>query len=274
MNVLKGGFLGTGIVGICGTLTVGGIIERSMINCDIDIQKPIDTVSIIMASYNEEALIEVSTSSAQNQSIIAKYPEYFEFILVDGGSQDRTVEFAEPFVDKIIIAPRGKLTARKIATSYAKGNIIVSADSDTYYPYHWLNTLLKPFSEPNLNVTGINGSTFDYGIPKVPGMAYTIGSFLERTILRPRQMVGRNSAYYKHNYYLSGGFNDNINQFNLEDILNEEEIAFGDRLSKFGKIMFKVNAYCIHFGGRKIGCRLGLYDKDYCDAIGIGKDRF
>lgn len=270
MNILK-----TGVIGTFGTLALGHTIEKSMGTCDTDVQKPIDTVSIIMASYDEEALIEISTSSIKSQSIIAAYPQYFEFILVDSMSRDRTVELARPFVDKVIIAPRGKLTARNIATDQSRGNIIVSTDSDTYYPYNWLNTLLKPLNDLNHpHIAGVNGSTFDYGIPKIPGIVHTIGSFLDRTVVHRNQMVGRNSAYYKHDFYFSGRFREDINQFNLRDILKEEEKDFGNRLAKLGKIIFKVNAYCVHLGGRKIGCRWGLENRQICETYRFGKDRF
>ena len=262
-----------GIIGIFGTFIAGDITERYMGNFDTDVQKPIDTVSIIMSSYNEEYAIELASSSSKEQSIIQEYPEYFEFILVDSGSSDKTLDLAEPFVDKIVIAPRGKLTARNIATRQAKGNIIVSTDADTYYPYHMLNTLLKPFNEQS--IAGVVGSTLDYSIPNIPGQIHSVVyNIVDRLILHPKQMIGRNSAFWKHLFYLSGRFNENIDQFNIDSMLNEEELGFGNRLSKFGNIIYKLNATCVHLGGRKIACRFGLESRNSCKGYGIGIDRF
>lgn len=262
-----------GIIGILGTYAGANITERYMGDFDTDIQRPIDTVSIIMASYNEEYAIELATSSVREQSIIQEHPEDFEFILVDSGSKDKTIELAEPFVDKIIITPRGKLTARNIATAQAKGNIIVSVDSDTYYPYHWLNTLLKSFN--GQSIAGVLGSTLDYGIPNIPGQVHTVAyNIFDRMILHPKQMPGRNSAYWKHLFYLLGRFNETVNQFNIDSMIAEEEINFGNRLSKFGKIVFKLNATCVHLGGRKVACRFGLESRESCKRYGIGIDRF
>lgn len=266
-----------GIIGILGTFAGANITEKYMGDFDTDIQKPIDTVSIIMASFNEEYAIELASSSIREQSIIQEYPKDIEFILVDSGSTDKTVELAEPFVDKVIIAPRGKLTARNIATVQAKGNIIVSADSDSYYPYHWLNTLLKPFSEPfnDQPIAGVIGSTLDYSIPNLPGQVHTVAyNIFDRMIMHPKQMPGRNCAYYKHLFYLLGRFNETINQFDLNSMVAEEEIDFGDRLSKLGKIVFKLNAPCIHLGGGKVACRFGLESRESCKRYGIGIDRF
>ena len=112
--------LKAGMIGGFGILTTSSILESKMKKCDTNILQPIDTVSIVMPSYNEERFIGLAASSVREQSIIQEFPEMFEFLLVDSGSVDKTVELAEPFVDKVIIAPRGKLTARNIAINEAK----------------------------------------------------------------------------------------------------------------------------------------------------------
>jgi len=273
------------ITAVLGTLTVNGFIEREMNNPDIETYKPVDTVSIIVPSFNEERFIKKSLSSIRGQSIISEYPEYFELILVDSGSDDNTVPIAEPYVDKIIKVPiRGKLTARNIAIGQAKGNIIVSVDSDTYYGPFWLNTLLGPFNDiynPNYdnNIIGIVGSTYDPHIPMIPTPIRNIAEIFDRKLIHPNQMVGRNSAFWKHSFYLSGRFDDiNTNQLNVKAMIKEEEQGFGNRLIKLnggkGNIIFKLNANCVHLGGQKIGCRLGTENKAICDGIGIGIERF
>jgi len=151
------------------TYATANIIENKMRNYDTDVYAPIDTVSIIVPSINEELYIERSLKSLTNQSIIQQYPDMFEIILVDSGSEDNTIPIAEYFIDNIIRVPiRGKLTARNIATNQAKGNIIVSVDADCIYSHDWLNTLLRLFNDydnPKYNnVVGVNGSTIDHDI--------------------------------------------------------------------------------------------------------------
>ena len=269
MNILK-----AGAIGILGTFATSAIIEKSMKNYDTDVQPPIDSVSIIMPSYNEESFVETAILSIKDQSIIQTYPEYFEFIIVDSQSTDKTVELAKPHVDKIISAPRGKLTARNLATDQSNGNIIVSVDADTFYPHNWLNTLLKPFSNQEYqNIVGVNGSTIDRSIIGVPLSIRNILELVDK-MMYPNKLLGRNSAFYKHTYYLTGRFNENINQFNVDEMVLEEEIYFGDRLSKIGKVISKMNASCTHLGGQKIACRFNMENKDVCIPYGFGKDRF
>jgi glycosyltransferase involved in cell wall biosynthesis len=269
MNILK-----TGAIGIFGTLATSSVIEKSMKNYDTDIIPAIDTVSIIIPSYNEESFIETAILSLRDQSIIHNYPHSFEFILVDSQSTDKTVQIAKPYIDKIILSPRGKLTARDMAINSASGNIIVSVDADTFYPHHWLNTLLKPFIDSKYyNVVGVNGSTIDKSIVGVPGPVRNIMELFDNMIY-PYKMLGRNSAFYKHAYFLVGGFDKSANQLSVKDMVFEEEISFGDKLSKIGTVVYKMNASCIHLGGSKISCRWNFKDKDSCASYGIGVDRF
>ena len=261
-------------------LTVNGFIEREMNNPDIETYKPIDTVSIIIPSFNEEKFIRKSLSSLRGQSIISEYPEYFELILVDSNSTDNTVKLASPYVDKIIQTKiRGKLTARNLATTYANGNIIVSVDADSYYPHFWLNTLLEPFNNINNpyynnKLIGVIGSTYDPNIPLIPAPIRNLAEVLARKLIHPVQMVGRNSAYWKHNFYQVGLFDESINQLNNDAMVKEEEYDFGIKLSKIGNVKYKLNANCIHLGGQKIGCRLGTIDSNSCKDYKIGIQRF
>lgn len=271
MNILR-----IAISGVLGTLTVSGFIEREMNNPYVDTIEPIDNVSIIVPSFNEEPFIKKCLSSIRGQSIIQEYPQRFEIILVDSGSEDRSVELATPYVDRIIsTSVRGKLTARNLAIGQAKGNIIVSVDSDSYYGPFWLNSLLKPFNDlKHDNLVCVVGSTYDPYIPGVPTSIKNIVELIDRNIIHPKRVMGRNSAFWKHDYYLVGRFNENINQMNVNEMMDEEEYDFGEKLSKLGKVIFKMNANCVHMGGQRIGCRLGTVNKDVCNSYGINIKRF
>jgi glycosyltransferase involved in cell wall biosynthesis len=262
--------------GILGTLTVSGFIEREMNNPDIETVEPIDTVSIIVPSLDEEPFIKKCLSSIRGQSIIQEYPQYFELILVDSGSRDNTVKIAEPYVDKIITTTkRGKLTARNLAICQAEGNVIVSADADSYFGPFWLNGLLKPFNNLEYdNLACVVGSTYDPYIPGIPTPIRNIAEFLDRNIINPKRIVGRNSAFWKHLFYKVGRFDETINQMNIDAMLQEEEYGFGEKLSKLGRIVFKMNANCLHLGGQRIGCRIGTTNDKICSKYGINIERF
>lgn len=267
------------VSGILSALTVSGFIEREMNNYDMDTFEPIDTVSIIVPSFNEERYIKKTLSSIKGQSIIQEYPEFFELILVDNGSTDNTVDLAKPYADKIIIENRkGKLNARNRGIKESSGNIIMAADADVYYPSFCVNTLLEPFNNianpSNTNIVGVSGSIHNPKIPGVPSFVYNIAHYIDKTIIYPNNMSGANSAFWKHKFYEIGRFNENINQLSAEEMHQEEERDFGTKLTKLGKVVFKLNAKCIHLGGERTGCRLGTTNSDICTDHGIGIQRF
>ncbi len=269
-----------GLSTIMGTLTINGFIEREMDNPEIETFKPIDTVSIIIPVFNEEKYIKKTLTSIRGQSIINEYPEYFEIILANNNSTDNSALIAENYVDRIInVKQKGKLYARNQGIKESLGNIIVAADSDIYYPTFWLNTLLEPFnniSSPyyKSNISGVNGSINNPYIPGIPVQLSNISELINKTLINTKNMSGANSAFWKHKYYQVGQFNEFINQLNIEDMHQEEEYNFGHKLSKLGDIIYKLNAKCVHLGGEKIGCRIGLSNNNYCNTQKINIERF
>ena len=92
------------------------------------------TISIITATYNSEATIERTVLSVLNQTV---YP--IEYIVMDGGSTDETLEIIERYRDKfrkagvdLIVKSEsdyGMYDAINKAISIAKGDIIGNVKS-------------------------------------------------------------------------------------------------------------------------------------------------
>lgn len=263
-----------------GILTINGFIERGMNNPHLETYKPVDTTSIIIPCFNEERFIKKTLQSIRGQTIINEYPEYFEIILANNNSTDNSINIAENYTDKIInVTQKGKLYARNQGIQQAKGNIIVAADADIYYPPFWLNTLLEPFNniESQLydpNISGSTGSVHNPNIPGMPVQLYNITQFINKHVIHQNAMSGANSAFWKHKYYKIGRFNESFNQMNIKEMHDEEENTFGTKLYELGKIIYKLNASCLHLGGERSGCRFGSTDKEYCISQGIGIQRF
>lgn len=260
------------VAGLAGFQLTHDYIVHKINERDYEILEPNDSVSIIMTSLNEEKYIEQALVSIRNQDIIQRYPNKFELILVDSQSTDSTIQIARSYVDKLIISPKGKLTARNLATLHSSGNIIVATDSDAYYPDGWLNALLKPFHQPG--IAAVHGSNIDHNVPIIGGKVFTVLHPLYVTFLSPYEMNGGNSAYYKHLFYLTGMFDTTINQLDSKIIQKEEELDFGYRLSRLGKVIYKLNAPKIHLGSERTSCRHFLNSSDKCGKYKIGIERF
>lgn len=99
-----------------------------------------DLVSVIMPAYNCQDTIEDSINSVINQTY-----SFFELIIVDDGSEDKTYQKLKRFQDfpNIIImrlkTNNGVAFARNIAIAKAKGQYIAFLDSDD----NWQKDKLK-----------------------------------------------------------------------------------------------------------------------------------
>jgi succinoglycan biosynthesis protein ExoO len=106
-------------------------------------------VSIIMPAYNAEKYIGNAI-----ESVLAQTYPYFEFIIVNDGSKDKTTETVKVFKDKrikFIDLPenRGVSEARNVALSYAKGDWIAFIDADDAWKPERLEVLLGILSKYN-----------------------------------------------------------------------------------------------------------------------------
>lgn len=85
--------------------------------------------SVVMTTYNEEEFVEDSIAALQEQTI-----SDFEIIIVDDGSEDRTVELIESITDDRIILlkrdHRGHYPALNTALKRTQGRFIAKVDPD------------------------------------------------------------------------------------------------------------------------------------------------
>lgn len=203
--------------------------------------EPIDT-TIVLPTLNEEYWIANCIESLLQQNIIQEYPDYFQIIVADSRSKDQTVTIAQQYPVDVLQVPKGKLTARHVATEHADGEIIVAVDADCVYPVNWLNLLLQPLQ--NEEVVAVGGSTIvTEDVPLTVKLGYILVAW--RNNLLKDTLLGRNSAYRKQAYYQVGGFNLDINQQDVAEMTYWEEHHFPQQLKKIGKVEYVLEASTI-----------------------------
>jgi glycosyltransferase involved in cell wall biosynthesis len=105
-------------------------------------------ISIIIPCYNDAQYIEQSVLSALNQT----YPN-IEIIIVDDGSNPRTKEILKKLEHKItkLITQenQGQSTARNVGIREAKGEYILTLDSDDYFEPTFCKKALSFFLDRN-----------------------------------------------------------------------------------------------------------------------------
>jgi len=216
-----------------------GNMTDSAYNKYAKVYEPVSTVSIVIPAFNEEDYIEATLRSILSQNILFKYKDYFECIVVDNESTDRTPQIAKQYC-QVISAPRGKLNARHAGIKFASGDIIVSCDADTYYPPNWLNLLIYHFRKPG--VVAVYSPHLSQG----SGL-YKIGMIWYSNLVHST-MSGSSSAFLRNAYFAVNGFNLSIDQFNRQEIQIEEEMVFPAKLKTLGKVVFELKACCFTSG--------------------------
>jgi cellulose synthase/poly-beta-1,6-N-acetylglucosamine synthase-like glycosyltransferase len=104
-------------------------------------------VSLIVAAYDEEEVIEAKVANA----LALDYPrELLELIVASDGSTDATVERARAAgADLVLDLPRGgKLAAQNAAAERASGEILAFSDANSLWRPDALLELAAPFGDP------------------------------------------------------------------------------------------------------------------------------
>ncbi len=111
-----------------------------------DLASSLPSVSLIIAAYNEEVVIEGKIKDA----LALEYPrERLQIIVASDGSTDRTVEIArEHGADLVLDLPRGgKVAGQNAAAEAATGTILAFSDANSNWEPGALAELVEPFRD-------------------------------------------------------------------------------------------------------------------------------
>ncbi len=104
-------------------------------------------VSLIVAAYDEEEVIEAKVANA----LALDFPrERLELIVASDGSSDATAERARAAgTDLVLELPRGgKIAAQNAAAERASGEVLAFSDANSVWQPDALRHLLEPFADP------------------------------------------------------------------------------------------------------------------------------
>lgn len=107
-------------------------------------------VSLITVSYNSEKTIRDTI-----ESVLLQNYEAIEYIIIDGGSTDSTIEIINSYKDKIQVVvsepDRGIYDAMNKGVRFSTGDIIGVINSDDFYPnQEVISTVVETFTQsPN-----------------------------------------------------------------------------------------------------------------------------
>jgi glycosyltransferase involved in cell wall biosynthesis len=113
------------------------------------------TVTILMPSLNEAASIKDQIAALPVRELQEQGRDV-QVLLVDGGSTDGTADLARKEGIEVITAPRGYGLQFIEGFSHARGDIIVTCDSDLSYPVEMIPGLIARLEESGLDFLTVN----------------------------------------------------------------------------------------------------------------------
>lgn len=162
-----------------------------------------------------------------------------EIIIVDGNSQDQTIETAQLFADQVIQAPRsGRGFQMHLGAQKASGAIFVFLHADTELPQNWQQVIARSFLE---NKNPPAAAAFKLGFSQ-NNWKLNLIALLAHWRLQFTQVPHGDQALIvrKETYFRSGGF---------PDVALMEEYYLLAALKKLGKI--KIYPEAVQTSARK-----------------------
>ena len=199
-------------------------------------------ISVIIPVRNEASKIERCLEAVLSQSL-----KPYEVIVVDGHSNDETVERALRFPVKILYEDyhtRGG--ACQVGVEDAQGEYVAFTDADCIPDIDWLANLIKEFDD---GIVGVGGGIKNVGkglwfesislaADTFLGSADSIQGRYFKTKRWVRSISGSNSMYKKTALDRIGGFNTNLS--------GREDAEINRRLQESGKLLYTPSAFIKH----------------------------
>jgi len=191
---------------------------------------PPASVSLIIKNLNEEEYIARCIESLLDQSIIKKYPEYFDILFVDGGSDDQSIEIAKRYPLQILTTTKGVLHQRNEGIEHTTGDILVFVDSDSYYPPYWLEKLLASFDD---DVVMVHTSFLN---EETDNLLFPLANLL-RTLTGTAS--GGSQAIRRRVFEELGLFDESHDCVYFQRVFTEEELNIVTRASTLGRVVYQ-----------------------------------
>ena len=203
-------------------------------------------ISIVIPAYNEEKNIARCLDAFLHQTTTRP----FEVILVNNASTDRTVAIAESYVGKLTLtiindSVKGRGHARSFGFARARGDIILSSDSDAVVPEDWIERLASAL-EAHPEVVAVTGTCMIDDCDEKTNRRFnrTQPWMMKgyRVLFGHYWLSGFSFGIRKEAYAASGGFDPDLNA--------QEDIDLSAKVARIGKILF-IPDVPVLFSGRR-----------------------
>jgi glycosyltransferase involved in cell wall biosynthesis len=194
-------------------------------------------ISIIVPTLNEEKYIISLLESLKMQSLLN-----FEVLIIDGGSEDRTVEIARSYNAKVISLPGlNEFASRNIGANLAKGTLLVFTCADVIFPRFLLEKVKREFDQDG-KLIALTGPDYLYDasiLGKIEHVLYNIFRYILAKLPKPLKRFATSTNFLvirKEYFEKCEGFD--VNDINADGLMGRKLLEMG-RV----KFCFNVNIY-------------------------------
>ncbi|VVC00706.1 Glycosyltransferase AglG [uncultured archaeon] len=186
-------------------------------------------ISVVVPALNEEKRIEAVLKSVRSQNT----RHSIELIVGDGCSEDRTVEIAKRYADRVVKEKRRSAAwQRQAGANAAKGEVIAFADADSVLPGDWAEKIGNEFLNDK-GLVAVYSSAYFNDVPrlesKVTGFLFSLYMLLAY-LSGFDNPTGQNLAVRRSAFGKIGGFNTSLKTC--------EDVDLVRRIKNLGKVKF------------------------------------
>lgn len=231
-------------------------------------------ISIITPSYNQGQFIEQTICSVLEQN----YPN-LEYIIMDGGSTDNTVEIIKKYERYITYWETGKDNGQSDAInkgfSRATGEVINWLNSDDYYQPNTLKIVGEAFADPTIQVFCGRSRVFGNGKNYISNGSDIYPGNIPKTIGWAR--IDQPETFFRHDALKEIGYLNESLHFTMDkEMWMRYLLKFG--LSGIQKSEDVLVNYRLHEASKTVSMQNGFnaetHNLYYTYAMWFGLDRF
>ena len=173
------------------------------------------TVSVVIPTLNEERTINATLARLGQ-------PALTEVIVVDGGSQDRTVDMAKPKA-RIVTAPRGRARQMNAGAAVATGDVLLFLHADTLLPLTAGEDMLTALRDP-----AVVGGRFDVRFDPHRGLLRVVSRMMNWRSRMSGIATGDQAMFIRRTVF------DAVEGF--PDLPIMEDVAFSASIKRIGRM--------------------------------------
>lgn len=180
-------------------------------------------ISVVVTVFNEEASIRALLDSLLSQTLTPT-----EIVIVDGGSQDQTVDIIKDYKERHklirLIKAKGSIAhGRNVSIKHARYEIIAQTDAGCVAKKDWLAKITKPLEDKNVGVVAGFYKMVAHSAFQKAAASY-FGTPPERFDPRMFLPSARSVAFRKSVWKDIGGYNEKLERAGEDTLFNYEVI--------------------------------------------------